>query len=482
MTDALFHPDRIGIEIGGTFTDMVMAMPDGSLRTGKTLSTPGAVENAVLTVIDESGAALAGGRRLAHGSTVATNALLTRKGSATGLLTTAGFRDVQILARAGRDHNIFDMRYRHPEPPIRRRMIAEVPEHIDAQGTIITPLDLDGAWRAVQELLDRGAETIAISLLHAWRNPVHERALAAMIRERAPHVTLSLSHEVLPEFREYERSLTAVINAFVGPVVAKYVAGLDAGLKERGHTGVLQIMQSNGGTLPAPVAGDNAVRMLLSGPAAGARAAMWFAQRNGIKDAITLDMGGTSTDVAIAPNLTIPIVPQVVIDGLPVRTAAVGMETIGAGGGSIASLDEGGFLGVGPASAGAQPGPACYGLGGQGATVADAQVVVLRRYRVLSPGVQLSIYTVRFALRPMGRNGGGDGVLASLTIERNGASIAVGATGNEALLPGGIVELRLPGGGGWGDPKRRAHAAVQRDLEDGIISQAFATEHYGYNT
>ena len=450
MNQHSFCPDRIGIEIGGTFTDMVMAAPDGTLRTGKIPSTPGAVERAVLGVIDESGAGLEGVKRLAHGSTVATNALLTRQGGATGLLTTEGFRDVLILARADRNHNIFDMRYRHPEPPIRRRMIAEVPERIDADGEIITPLDEDTSWKAVQALLDQGAEAIAISLLHAWRNPVHERTLAGLIRERAPHVNLSLSHEVSPEFREYERSLTTVVNAYVGPVVAGYVARLDEGLRKRGHAGVMQIMQSNGGTLPAPVAGDNAVRMLLSGPAAGVRAAMWFAQRNGIEDAITLDMGGTSTDVAIAPRLTVPIVPQLVIDGLPVRTATVDMATIGAGGGSIAAIDAGGFLAVGPASAGAQPGPVCYGLGGEGATVTDAQVVagILRPGRFFGGKMALHSNLAAAALHPLDPKGAAaaaDSVLRIVNANMAGAVRLVSTT--RGIDPAGFTLIAYGGGG-----------------------------------
>lgn len=450
MKDGSFCPDRIGVEIGGTFTDMVMALPDGTLRNGKIPSTPDAVERAVLSVIDESGAVLAGVRRLAHGSTVATNALLTRQGAATALLTTQGFRDVLILARADRDHDIFNMRYRHPQPPIRRGMISEVAERIDARGEVITPLDKEAAWTTVQMLLDQGVEAIAISLLHAWRNPVNERILAALIRERAPDVVLSVSHEVSPEFREYERSLTTVVNAFVGPVVSRYVARLDQGLGTRGHGGVLQIMQSNGGTLPASVAGGNAVRLLLSGPAAGVRAAMWFAQRNGISDAITLDMGGTSTDVAIAPGLTVPIVPQLMIDGLPVRTATVDMATIGAGGGSIAALDPGGFLAVGPASAGAQPGPACYGQAGEGATVTDAQLIagILRPARFFGGRMTLRPDLAEAALRPLDPEGAAAAADAVLRIvNANMASAVRLVSTSRGIDPAGFTLIAYGGGG-----------------------------------
>ena len=397
-------PDRIGIEIGGTFTDLVMAAPDGSLSTGKTPSTPHAVHEAVLRVIDESGATLDAVGRLTHGSTVATNALLTRRGAQAGLLTTAGFRDVLILQRADRDHDIFDMRYRHPAPPIRRAMIREAPERIGPGGEVLAPIDLEAAWAEAEDLIAAGAEGLAICFLHAYRNPEHERALARLIRERAPQVTLSLSHEVSPEFREYERAVTTTVNAFVGPVVSRYVGGLDAGLKARGHAGVLRIMQSSGGAMPASMAEANAVRMLLSGPAAGVRAAMWFAGRNGLRDAITLDMGGTSTDVALAPRLSPAVAPEMRIDGLPIRTPALDMATIGAGGGSVAWVDPGGFLAVGPESAGAEPGPACYGRGGDRPTVTDAQVAagVLRPARFFGGRMALREDLARAALEGLG--------------------------------------------------------------------------------
>src|SRR5690606_3722802 len=224
-------------------------------------------------------------------------------------------------------------------------------------------------------LLEAGVDSVAICLLNAYRNPVHEQDLAALIRERAPGVSVFASHEVSPEFREYERTVTTVVNAFVGPVVRDYVGRLQADLAAGGYRGALRLMQSNGGIMPAVSAGANAVRMLLSGPAAGVRAAIWFARRNDIEDVLTLDMGGTSTDVAVAPRLEPRIVSELVVDGLPIRTMAVDMATVGAGGGSIAWIDPGGFLNVGPASAGALPGPACYGRGGTQPTVTDAQLI-----------------------------------------------------------------------------------------------------------
>lgn len=368
-------PYRIGVEVGGTFTDLVWVDGSGSVRTGKTPSTPHSIQDAVLELVAGTGLPLSEVELITHGSTIATNALIMRKGAQAGLLTTKGFRDAVILGRCERNGNVYNMQYRAAEPPIRRHMIFEVHERINAQGDVLEAIDLNAAWSEVEKLLARGVSGIAICLLNAYANPEHEMALARMIRERAPEIAVSSSHEVSPEFREYERSVTTLVNAFVGPIVESYISKLDGGLREAGYNSVLRIMQSNGGVMPAASAGRNAVRMMLSGPAAGVCAATWYASRNGIKDILTLDMGGTSTDVAIAPGLVPGMVSELTIDDLPLRTISVDMATIGAGGGSIAHVDLGGFLSVGPESAGSTPGPACYGKGGTRPAVADAQVV-----------------------------------------------------------------------------------------------------------
>ena len=400
--------ERVGVEIGGTFTDLVWARPDGSLATGKVPSTPAAIQQAVLDAIADACVPLGSVDQVTHGSTVATNALLTRRGAQAGLLTTEGFRDVIEIGTHDRIGNIYDILYRKPTSPIPRRLVREVPERIEATGKVLRPLDLDRAWEEVSWLIEQGVDAIAVCLLHAYRNPSHERALVAMIRERAPQLVTFASHEVSPEFREYERTMTTAVNAFVGPVVGRYVERLDGELREGGYGGVLRIMQSNGGTMPAEAAGDNAVRMLLSGPAAGVRAAMWFAERNGIRNIITIDMGGTSTDVAIAPDLVPRVVSELMVDNLPIRIAAIDMATIGAGGGSIASIDAGGFLAVGPQSAGAVPGPACYGRGGDRPTVTDAQVIagILRPARFFGGRMDLRVDRAEAALAGLGLAGG----------------------------------------------------------------------------
>lgn len=399
--------ERVGVEIGGTFTDLVWVRPDGTLATGKVPSTPDSIQQAVLDAVADAGIALADIAQFAHGSTVATNALLTRRGAQAGLLTTAGFRDVMEIGTHDRIGNIYNILYRKPASPVPRRLVREVRERIDARGEVLHPIDLEDAWRQASALIEMGVEGIAICLLHAYRNPAHEQALAALIRERAPGVSVFASHEVSPEFREFERSITTAVNAFVGPVVERYVGQLDQALRASGYDGVLHIMQSNGGTMPARAAGSSAVRMLLSGPAAGVRAAIWFGRRNGIANIITFDMGGTSTDVAIAIDLDPRMVSELTVDDLPIRTAAVDMATVGAGGGSIAELDAGGFLAVGPQSAGAQPGPACYGRGGTKPTVTDAQVVagILRPARFFGGKMVLRTDLAREALAAIGLPG-----------------------------------------------------------------------------
>ncbi|TKT78250.1 hydantoinase/oxoprolinase family protein [Aquamicrobium sp. LC103] len=399
---------RVGVEIGGTFTDLVWMREDGTVTTGKVPSTPLQVEQAVLDAIVAAGVPLDRIGHFSHGSTIATNSLLTQCGAMTGLLTTEGFRDVVEIGTHDRFGNIYTSFYNKPRPPLRRRDVREIAERVDGAGNVLTPLDEEQAWSEIQALLDEGVRSIAICLLHSYRAPQHERQLRDLIRRRAPHVDVFTSHEVSPEFREYERTVTTVVNAFVGPMVKGYVDRLGNRLREGGYDGTLRIIQSNGGIMPASAAGENAVRMLLSGPAAGIRAAIWFAQRNGISDILTLDMGGTSTDVAIAKNLDARIVPELIVDGLPIRTTALDMATVGAGGGSIASIDPGGFLNVGPASAGAFPGPACYGRGGDLPTVTDAQLVagLLRPQRFFGGQMELSMDRARDALGKLELSGG----------------------------------------------------------------------------
>ncbi|MCC7274408.1 MAG: hydantoinase/oxoprolinase family protein [Alphaproteobacteria bacterium] len=442
---------RVGVEIGGTFTDLVWLKPDGALATCKVPSTPASIHQAVLDAIAEAGIDLAAVRHVVHGSTVATNALLTRRGVPTGLLTTKGFRDVIEIGTHDRVGSVYQIFYRKPAAPIPRRLIGEVDERVDASGRVLRPLDVEEGWRAAERLIAAGARSIAICLLHSYVNPAHETALAAEIRRRAPEVTVTASAEISPEFREFERTMTTAVNAFVSPVVDRYVRRLDERLGADGYGGVLQIMQSSGGVMPGEAAGRNAVRMLLSGPAAGVRGAIWFARRNGIADIVTIDMGGTSTDVAIAPGCEPRMTHELVVDDLPIRSPAVDMVTVGAGGGSIAHLDAGGFLAVGPDSAGAQPGPACYGRGGERATVTDAQVVagLLRPARFFGGKMALQVDRAEAALAAIGVEGSlaevSDGVLR--TVNNNMASAVRLVSTARGIDPRGFVLVAYGGGG-----------------------------------
>lgn len=398
---------RVGVEVGGTFTDLVWQGPDGRLRTHKVPSRPAAIHRAVMEAVEGSGADPARTDHFIHGSTVATNALLTRSGQKMALLTTRGFRDVIEIGTHDRTENVYQLFYRKIVPPVPRRRIVEVEERVDASGTVVRPLEEAAARSAIEALVGEGVSSFAIVLLHAYANPDHEARLRAIVEEAAPGAVVSASHEISPEFREYERTMTTVVNAFVSPVVSSYICRIEGGLRDKGYRGVLQIMQSDGGVVPANAAERNAVRMLLSGPAAGVRGAIEFARRNGLRDILTLDMGGTSTDVALAPGLSPQMVPQLSVDGLPIRTPAVDMVTVGAGGGSIAGLDPGGLLAVGPASAGADPGPAAYGNGGTVATVTDAQIAagIIRPERFFGGRMQLDPEAAADALTKIGAEG-----------------------------------------------------------------------------
>jgi N-methylhydantoinase A len=368
--------ERAGVEIGGTFTDLVWARPDGTIGFAKVPSTPNAPERAALAALERAGIDPAALPALIHGSTVATNAVLTRRGATTALVTTRGFRDVLELQRHDRWGNIYEVFYRKPTPLVPRNLAFEVTERIDVEGNVLVPLDAPSVRDALLAARAAGAESIAVSLLHAYRNPIHEQEIETLAAEFAPDLKLTLSSEVLPEFREYERASTVVMSAYVRPVMERYLGGLLRELQAHGFAGSLAVMQSNGGILPADAAARLAIRTLLSGPAAGVIGASAIARRSGLHDVITIDMGGTSTDVALLRDGRPVITNESKIDRLPLRVPMIDITTVGAGGGSIAWIDSGGLLDVGPASAGADPGPACYGRGGTAPTVTDANVVL----------------------------------------------------------------------------------------------------------
>ncbi|MEU6715433.1 hydantoinase/oxoprolinase family protein [Nonomuraea sp. NPDC046802] len=364
---------RLGVECGGTFTDLVLLDDAGRLAaTGKVFSTPSDPSLAVLEAIGRLEAVDLAGAPLLHGSTVATNAVLERKGPRLGLVVTQGFRDVLELQRHDRDV-MYDLHYRKPRPLVRRELVREVPERLDASGKPITALDEGAVREAVADLAAHGVTSIAVCFLHSYRNPVHEQRVREIAAEIAPGLDVSLSSEVVAEFREYERASTTTIDAFVKPTVDGYLSRLERSLAERGMGG-LSMMQSNGGVVPAAYVRRSPIHVLLSGPAAGVAGAVAVAGAAGIFDIVTMDMGGTSTDVCLVTGGRPQITSESMIDRIPVKLSMVDIATVGAGGGSIVGLDPGGMPQVGPRSAGADPGPACYGRGGVAATVTDANV------------------------------------------------------------------------------------------------------------
>jgi len=390
----------VGIDVGGTFTDFVI-WRDGQLIIHKIPTTPGDQSRAILTGLHENGllagdGAAAGQLEIVHGMTVATNALLERRGARTALLTTAGFGDVLAIGRQNRPH-LYRLHQERPAPLVKEAHRLEIRERLDHTGAVLTPLDEGDLAALAGRIAAEAIESLAIVLLFSYRNPLHERRIAEAIHQALPDLPLSLSSEILPEYREFERTSTTVINAYVQPLVARYLARLEDALAQeaawpKGDPPPVRIMQSNGGVIGLHQAADQAARVVLSGPAGGVVGAFAVAEQalalqganQSVASAlpaavnlITFDMGGTSTDVALCPG-TIPTTAESTITDLPLRLPVIDIHTVGAGGGSIAFVDTGGALQVGPQSAGAVPGPACYGRGGTQPTVTDANLVLGR--------------------------------------------------------------------------------------------------------
>ena len=365
---------RVGIEVGGTFTDLVVIDGEG-VRTAKVPSTPARPDEGAMNAIEAAGIDPAAITELVHGSTVATNAVLERKGARVCLFVTKGTRDLLLLQRHDRG-SIYDLHYRKPEPVVARRDTFEIDERLAASGVVIQPLDEAAAAALARAALASGDyQAAAICFLHSYVDPSHEQALARIIREAAPAMTVTCSSDVTREFREYERASTTTLAAYVQPVIAGYVTRFSDSLGARGFTGRFSIMQSNGGRMPAEAMASNAIAALFSGPAAGVIGAVRGVASAGYRNLITLDMGGTSTDVSLIADGQPELAAMTRIDGLPVKTPVVDIVTVGAGGGSIAWADDGGLLRAGPRSAGATPGPACYGRGGELPTVTDAHLI-----------------------------------------------------------------------------------------------------------
>lgn len=389
----------VGVDIGGTFTDLVLS-ENGRLRIHKLLSTPHNPAEAMLTGLQAVGAVA--GARVSHGSTVATNAILERKGAKTALITTHGFRDLLFIGRQNRPV-LYALQPQLPAPLIPREWCYEVPERLDYTGAVLTPLNLRALDRVLDQIAEQQIESVAVCFLYSFLNAEHELTVRERIlqRELLDESQISLSCEVLPEFREYERASTVALDAYVRPVMSRYLQKLEKALP--GESSLL-VMKSDGGVVSAATARRQAVQTALSGPAAGVMGAFHIAQLAGFDHIITLDMGGTSTDVALCPG-TPSRRAETEIDGLPMRIRVLDIETIGAGGGSIARIDTGGALRVGPESAGADPGPIIYGRGGKKVTVSDANAVLGRidADHFLGGAMSLDLGSARSAIKQLAK-------------------------------------------------------------------------------
>ena len=375
---------RLGIDVGGTFTDLLLFNErSGEIRLFKTPSTPGdqsiGILDGVQQLIAETGVPAAEINALLHGTTVSTNIVLEEKGAKVGLLVTENFEQVLHLARSQTPGPLAGwIIMQKPDPLADLELTRGIRERVSARGDVVTPLDEGSARQAIQELIELGAESITVSLLHSYANPAHEQRLKALVEEIAPEMPVSLSSEILPEFREYERTLVTVMNAYVRPSMRRYLSGFEEKLHRIQFKPSVNIVRSDGGLMSVERASQSPVHTMLSGPAGGVSGAAFMAALAGYPQALGFDMGGTSTDVSLVQDGKPTISRQTSLGYYPLKVPSVEVHSVGAGGGSIAHVPMTGALRVGPESAGAVPGPACYGKGGDRPTVTDANVVLGR--------------------------------------------------------------------------------------------------------
>ncbi len=383
----------VGIDIGGTFTDLV-GYRDGAILTAKTLTVPADPTVGAATALRLAGCDVAEVAELLHGSTIAINTVLEKSGARTALVTTAGFRDVYALGRGNRP-DAFNLDFHRPRPLVPRDLTFELAERVNAAGDVLVPLAAGEVEALARRLDGLGIEAVAICFLHSYANPAHEILAAEILRRHVPNIFVTASHEILRAYREYERTSTTALNAFVGPRVARYLARFEGFAREGRFAGNIAIMRSNGGTMSIDEARRMPVAMMESGPVAGMIGAAHLAKLLGIERAIGFDMGGTTAKTSLIAGGVLPIEEGYVIGdlytGQPMQLPVVDIVEVGAGGGSIAWCDDTGALHVGPVSAGADPGPACYGRGGKAPTVTDADLVLgrLNGARFLGGGMTL---------------------------------------------------------------------------------------------
>ena len=446
----------VGIDIGGTFTDLV-AFHDGRIVASKTSTVPADPTEGAATALKLASCDVAAMTELLHGSTIAINTVLEISGAKTALITTAGFRDVYALGRGNRP-DAFNLFFHRPRPLVPRDLTFEVAERINAAGEALTPLDPGEVVRLARALVAYGVEAVAVCFLHAYANPAHEIAAGDILRREAPALFVTLSHEILREFREYERTSTTALNAYVGPRVSHYLARFEGFARDANFAGKIAIMRSNGGTMSITQARRDPVAMMESGPVAGMIGAGHLARLLGITQAIGFDMGGTTAKCTLVTDGIAPIAEGYVIgdefSGQPMQLPVVDIVEVGAGGGSIAWCDDGGGLHVGPTSAGADPGPVCYGRGGAAPVVTDADLVLgrLNGERFLNGGMRLDRIAAEAALHnKIGARLGLSPVASALgvaTIVDNAMSLAVRAVSvNRGIDPRDTVMIAFGGAG-----------------------------------
>jgi len=424
---------RLGVDIGGTFTDLALVDPRGGVRFGKVLTTPddplrGLLEG-LATLLAEAGVPAADLAHVVHGTTLITNAVVEGKGARTALLTTEGFEDLLEIGREQR-YDLYDLEMRRPEPLVRRRFRLGVPERTDAAGEVLRVPDPDRVAEAIAGLREAGVEAVAVSFLHAYRNPGNERQVGDALRRALPQVSVSLSSDVLPEIREYERTLTTVLNAYVQPLTRRYMGRLTEGLRRAGAArAAVHIMTSSGHLTTTEEAERVPIRLIDSGPAGGSLAAVFHARHARVPDLVAFDMGGTTAKACLVhrgrPFTTNELeVARAHVgkkgSGFTLRVPAMDLIEIGAGGGSVAWIDQTGLLRVGPESAGADPGPACYGLGGALPTVTDADLLLgyLAAERFLGGAMRLDVDAARAAVERVAKPLGLDVTAAAAGIHR----------------------------------------------------------------
>ncbi len=423
------------VDVGGTFTDLVVLDGDtGRVSFAKVPTTPADPAEGVVAAVDKARLELPQAGAFFHGTTLGINTMLEHKGARTGLITTRGFRDILEIARMG--WPMYQLHWDQPPPLVPRYLRREVAERVRADGTVLTPLDEDEVLREARYLAERGVESIAVCFLHSYAYPDHERRAGEIIARELPSLAVTLSHQVTQEYREYERTATTVGDAAIKPRLARYVDDLERSLRSRGFAGAFLLTRCDGGVMSAAEARQRPIRTLLSGPASGVMGAVALSRWMGVPNIICADMGGTSFDAALVIGHEPALSASTRVEALPLLVPAVELATIGAGGGSIAWIDAGGALNVGPQSAGADPGPICYGKGGVEPTFTDAALVsgLLDPYRFLGGEMALDVGAAREGIRsrighPLG-----------LTVEEAAAGIV---TLTEAKMAATLEELTI---------------------------------------